>query len=238
MSIWPEVEHGGFATKDLVTQPKVRVTAACYLPGVRTPLHVHPQHDQCVLVADGVLHVITDNGRISVEAGKPMIVRAGKAHAFESGTGETRFLSIFLGDSASKPGKTALPDSINRLLDPSSSSYEQLVETLLSPDQVGRIENLNETERETLNWVINRLLKRIETGRYRKNKFRSERIKKTQEISAWLKDDNLYLWAVDSRMLMCLTLKRGVHMNDYIKLNDIDVYWPHLHKLPEVEVIK
>ncbi|MBU0531856.1 MAG: cupin domain-containing protein [Candidatus Uhrbacteria bacterium] len=238
MSIWPEVEHGGFATKDLVTQPKARVTAACYLPGVRTPLHVHPQHDQCVLVADGVLHIITDEGRISVETGTPMIVRAGKSHAFESGTGNTRFLSIFLGDGASKPGKTALPDRISRLLDPRSSSYEQMVETLLSPDQVGRVENLTETERETLNWVTNRLLKRIETGRYRKNKFRSERIKKAQAIMAWQKDNHLYLWATDARMMMCLTLKRGERMNDYIKLNDIDVYWPHLNMLPEVEVIK
>ncbi len=239
MSIWPKVEHGGFATHSLVTRPKIRVSASCYLPGVRTPMHVHPQHDQCVSVADGTLYIITEKKRKEVVADESIIISAGVTHAFESGTDNCRFLSVFLGEGASLPGKTTLPEKVSRLFDPKVNKHEKIVETLLSPEQVGKVENLTDAERETLSWVINRLLKRIETGRIvSKKTAKFKKTKKIQNITAWKKDDSLFLWAANSRMLLSLTLKRGENMHDYIKLNDIDVYFPTLKHLPQVEVIK
>lgn len=238
MSIWPSVEHGGFASQEIITRPNIRVSTSCYLPSVRTPMHVHPYHDQFISVADGELRIIMPEATKTISAGDSIIISAGINHTLQSGTVETRFLSVFLGDGASQPGKTTLPESVRKLFDPKAVKQEEIIETLLSPDEVSRAANLSEPEKETLSWVINRLIKRLETGKYKVTEKTKPKTRKIQNIAAWQKDDSLFLWAESKRMLLSLSLKRGSNQNDYIKLNDIDIYWPSLRHLPEVEVIK
>ena len=237
--MWSEVENGGYATQHLITRPKVRVSAICYLPGVKSPLHTHPHHDQCVALAQGSVELITDNEIKKFEAGQAMIIPAGMAHGFISGTEGVRFLSVFIGDGASEPGKTVLPDRISKLIDPKTNKHEKLVETFLSPEQVGDLEDLNQAEQETLVWVVDRLLKRIETGRLKKRgqgKFRKPR--RAQEIRAWQKDESYFLFSPIHRMVFSLSIKHGKNINDYVNFNAVDVYWPSLERLPEVEKIK
>ncbi len=238
MSIWPKVEHGGHAIQHVITRPRVRVTAACYLSGVRSPLHVHPHHDQCVILADGTLTITTDQDNKTINAGEAVIIPAGRAHGFEGGTEETRFLSVFLGDGAEVEGKTTLPEKISKLLDPNKNRHEKLVETFLSPEHAGEIEDLSKSERDTLTWVVDRLLKRIETGRLKEMDRITNTPRKTQKIQAWQKDNSLFLWGDVVRMCISLTLKRGAGTSpDYVQLSDIDIHFPSMQKLPKVETL-
>ncbi len=201
-------------------------------------MHVHPYYDQFISVADGELIIITPQSTKVVASGEAIIISAGINHTLQSGTVETRFLSVFLGEGASQPGKTTLPESVRKLFDPKATKQEEIIETLLSPDEVSRAANLSEPEKETVSWVINRLIKRLETGKYKVTEKTKPKTRKVQNIAAWRKDDSLFLWAESKRMLLSLSLKRGANQNDYIKLNDIDIYWPSLRHLPEVEVLK
>ena len=144
MSIWPQIEHGGYATQHLVTRAHVRVSAVCYLPNVKSPLHVHPNHDQCVAVAQGSCQLVTDKETRKFTTGQTMIIPAGTAHGFQSGTEGMRFLSVFIGEGAAEPGKTTLPDRVSRLIDPKQNKHEKLVETFLSPEHVSELEALSE----------------------------------------------------------------------------------------------
>ena len=238
MSIWPQVEHGGFATQHLVTRPRIRVSAISYLPGVKSPLHVHPRHDQCIAVADGDLKMITPQGVRELKPGQSLVIPAGVAHGFESGTEQSRFLSVFLGEGANQPGKTALPEKIQKLLDPKINKHEKLVETFLSPENVCQLEDLTEQERDTLVWVVDRLIKRIETGRLHKRggqNFKAPRRKQT--IKAWHKESGLFLFSEQHRSLFSLVLKRAPGMHDYVQLNRVDIYWPTLNRLPRVTTV-
>lgn len=240
MSIWPKIEHGGYATKDLVIREKARVTAASYLPGVRTPMHVHPHHDQCIFVVDGDLGIITQSEKHTISAGDSIIVSADKAHALESGGVGSNFISVFIGEGADQPGKTRLPNKLQRLIDPKYNKHEKIVETILAPEKVNGYDEFNEAEKETFNWIINRLLKRIENGRVDTTKWtldKTKKLRRAQTIEAWRKDNSLFFWSPATKLLLSLTFKRGPNMHDHVKLSDIDIYRPALKNLPQVKSI-
>jgi len=240
MSIWPKIEHGGYATQDLVTRTKVRVTSASYLPGVRTPMHVHPHHDQCIMVARGELKIISDKVEHRIVGGESIVITAGLAHSLESNGQGSKFISIFLGEGAELPGKTHLPEKLQKIIDPKRRKHEEIVETLLAPETVTGYDDFNEAERETLTWIINRLIKRIETGRVDTEQWqigKTQKLRRAQKIEAWHKDRSLFLWSPGTHQLMSLTLKQNDGMRDYIKLSDIDLYRPSLKNLPQVRAI-
>jgi len=238
MSMWPKIEHGGYATQHLVTRPDVRVSAVCYLPGVKSPLHVHSHHDQCICIAQGEMKIITDQGRKMLQKNVPVIIPSNTPHSFESGTEEVRFLSVFLGEGASEPGKTTLPEKVSRLIDPTLNKHEKLVETFLSPEHVSELEALSEAETETLVWVVDRLLKRLETGQLKKRPisvFRKPR--RAQSIKAWHRDNSLFLFSPNLRQLYSLVFNTDSNSHDYINFNNCDIYWKLLDNYPKVKTI-
>lgn len=217
--LWPECHNESYITSDLLRGPWKFATMSCFSPNIRTPLHAHPKHDRFVYVASGDLTVVTDVSQTPMLEGEGRIIPAGVPHGFQSGTQETRILSVFLGFGAGAQGMTTLPEKILSLLNPQKNHYESICTAMVSPELAAHTKGLSEREMETMQWAIHRILTRIEQGKTPSKLPVVPPTKKINVIRGWRKGNTFYLKAPG--MALCLAVLRQQDGKDHITINEI-----------------
>ena len=219
MSFWPQRQPNGYATEDVYLKPYKRVTASCFAPNIRTPLHTHPDHDQFIYVAHGELTVVTDQLCVKLLAGESRMIPSSVPHGFQTGNEECRIISAYLGELAEAPTLTDLPINISALLDPSMSSYETICTAITSPEIAAHSKGLSEREMETMHWVIDQLLHRIETGKTANTPHTKPKIKKPHLLRGWRKGETFFMKT--HGMAICIMFHRGTTGGDHVVINEI-----------------
>ena len=72
------------------------VTELTLPPGREIPLHVHPGHEECILVLEGTLEAVVGEERETVGAGDTVLAPDSTVHALTNKSGApARILAIF-----------------------------------------------------------------------------------------------------------------------------------------------
>lgn len=72
------------------------VNEAILKPGAIIPLHVHPSHDEAVVILEGVLEYVLGEETLTVHAGTTIHIPTGVKHqVVNRGPGDCRVIGIF-----------------------------------------------------------------------------------------------------------------------------------------------
>ncbi len=96
----PAEEEGGVRRQPIATgdlgAASLTVTEVTLPPGGRVPLHIHPGHEECMIILEGTLQAVLGDQKQTVVAGNAIIAPDSVKHSLtNTGDGPARILAIF-----------------------------------------------------------------------------------------------------------------------------------------------
>lgn len=96
----PMEEEGGLRRQPIARSDlgaaSLTVTEITLLPGGRIPLHIHPGHEECIMILEGRLEAVLGDEKKTVAAGNTIIAPDSVKHSLTNTSGRpARILAIF-----------------------------------------------------------------------------------------------------------------------------------------------